>query len=100
MKKGQGLSVTTMVLIALGLIALTILSIILYQSTTRGASKYQELGEQAIIKEGECKSIVLQRDCWEECKADMGLREVYSPVGWKDCADFTDREHCCEKVYT
>ena len=96
MKKGQGMSVQTVVMIVLGLIVLVILVMVVRQQVTGGAKKYTEIGKEATIKADKCGSFILGRSCSDSpCDTSKGFEQVYSPSGkWTD----KDCNYCCQKA--
>jgi hypothetical protein len=92
-KRGQGLPVSTIILIVLGLVVLVILILVVRQQVTRGASRYEEIGKEVEIRADKCYNIIEQRSCAKSCP------EGYRPVSgtWSDCKS---GEVCCQKKET
>ena len=98
MKKGQGMSIQTVVMIILGLVVLAIIVLVVRQQVTGGAKRYTNISLESEIKIDKCSAFFLNRACSDNpCDTSKGFEEVYSPTGtWTDCPN----KQCCIKAGT
>jgi len=97
--KGQGLTLNTVAMIALALIAVVIITLIFRQFVTRSGAQLGNITEETRIQQDVCTNYILQRACQQDrSSCTEGTRQVYSPVGeFKDCPRTgEDSGVCCE----
>lgn len=97
--KGQGLTLNTIALIALSLIAVIILTLVFRQFVTRSGGQLGNITEETRIQPDVCTNYILGRACQRgESQCREGTRQVYSPTGaFKDCPRTGENSGvCCE----
>lgn len=92
-KKGEGLSINMVIMIVLGLIALTIAVLFLRGQITKGADKYSDISGSL----DKCEGFLSGRKCMAGCSPS----KIINPLGdgWADCGKteaLKDKKICCE----
>lgn len=90
-KRGQGFSITTIIMVVLGLLALVIVIILFRQQVTKGASQYEQIGQGTGLEADRCFNLIEGRSCVEGRNCPEGMEPVSGR--WKDCEGT-----CCKKT--
>ena len=98
MKRGQGLSIQTIVIAALALVVLVILIFVIRGQIQKGTQKYINISSEAELQsraKDRCQTMFSGRECFKDKCPDKGYIEM--PGTWPDCTEM-GRSKCCERA--